>query len=218
MPDAKREGPIVKTGAESIVRRARHLGIEAVVKERRPKRYRHPGLETRLRNERMLQEARALPLARGAGVRVPAVLDVDLGAGSLVLEYVPGPTAKQLIERGPGPAGKARTARLAALCREIGAMAGRLHAAGIIHGDLTTSNVIVSARGPVLVDFGLSHRSADPEAQGSDLILLEHAFRGLHPDDEYLLAHVWRGYRSAFPGAGEALRRAGAIRSRRRYA
>ncbi len=69
----------------------------------------------------------------------------------------------------------------------------------------------------VIVDFGLSLKSDDPEAQGADLILLEHAFRGLHPEKAALLERVWAGYRRGFGGAELALRRAEEIRGRRRY-
>jgi Kae1-associated kinase Bud32 len=204
---------VIKVAAESVVTRDRFLGIDAVVKERRPKRYRDPAIDRRLASERIVQEARLIPQARRAGVRVPAVLDVDLGRTRLVLEFVPGPTAKEFIERARAPrAAKKR------LCREIGRMAGLLHAAGIVHGDLTTSNVIVSRRGPVMIDFGLARRAEDDGSRGADLILLEHAFRGLHPEQAGLLDAVWAGYRYGFTGAAGALRHAEVIRSRRRYA
>lgn len=205
---------LIKVAAESVVTRERRFGLDVVVKERRPKRYRHPAIDSRLTAERIVQEARLIPLARRAGVRVPAVLDVDLARSRLVLEFVPGPTAKEAIEatgRSAKPASKAL------LCREIGRMAGRLHSAGIVHGDLTTSNVIVSRSGPVLVDFGLARRAEDDESRGADLILLEHAFRGLHPEQASLLEEVWKGYREAFTGAAGAMRHADVIRSRRRY-
>ena len=205
---------IIKVAAESVVSRTRRFGVVVALKERRPKRYRHPSIDSRLTNERIVQESRLIPVARRAGVRVPAVLDVDLARSSLVIEFVPGPTAKEIIERAKGPGAGLKRSRL---CREIGRMAGRLHAAGIVHGDLTTSNVIVSSHGPVMIDFGLARRADDDESRGADLILLEHAFRGLHPEQERLLADVWEGYRGSFPGSAGALRQADMIRGRRRY-
>jgi len=205
---------IIKVAAESVVSRTRRLGLDVAVKERRAKRYRHPSIDSRLTNERIVQESRLIPLARRARVRVPAVLDVDLARSSLVIEFVPGPTAKEMIERAKGRDSSREKSRL---CREIGRMAGRLHAAGIVHGDLTTSNFIVSPEGPVMIDFGLARRADDDESRGADLILLEHAFRGLHPEQASLLAEVWRGYRESFAEADGALRHAEVIRSRRRY-
>src|SRR3972149_1876879 len=130
-----RQGPgarnrVIKVGAESVVSGPEFLGVPAVAKERRPKAYRHPVLERRLRIERLVHEARMIPQARRAGVRVPAVLDVDVERGLLVLEYVAGPTAKEVIE--------VRSGRVVdSLCSEIGRMAGRVHGAGILRDDLT---------------------------------------------------------------------------------
>src|SRR5207253_10842001 len=60
------------------------------------------------------------------------------------------------------------------LHRSIGEQIGLLQTAGIVNGDLTTSNVIVSAYGaPFIVDFGMSRRSIEPEDRGVDLHLLQ---------------------------------------------
>jgi TP53 regulating kinase-like protein len=60
-------------------------------------------------------------------------------------------------------------------------MIGRLHKHGIIHGDLTTSNMILTPYGKVVfVDFGLSERSKEVESKGVDLHLMKRALQSTH--------------------------------------
>jgi TP53 regulating kinase-like protein len=67
------------------------------------------------------------------------------------------------------------------LLRSIGEQIGLLHIAGIVHGDLTTSNVIVSpSDAPFIVDFGMSRRSIEPEDRGVDIHLLQRSIVASH--------------------------------------
>ena len=67
------------------------------------------------------------------------------------------------------------------LCRHIGELIGQLHTHGIIHGDLTTSNMILTPYGKVVfVDFGLGEYSKELEIQGVDLHLMKRAFQSTH--------------------------------------
>lgn len=97
----------------------------------------------------------------------------------------------------------------------IGSALGRLHKTGIVHGDLTTSNMMVRPLPPscpspsssappppapdaaydlVLIDFGLSSHASLPEAQAVDLYVLERAFASTHPRSEALYQGVLRAY------------------------
>ena len=71
------EGRVIKIGAESVVSRTEFLGIAAVAKDRRPKGYRHPALERRLRTERLVREARTIPQARRWRKLPCAVVNLD---------------------------------------------------------------------------------------------------------------------------------------------
>ena len=172
-------------GAEAEVAPTELLGLAAVHKRRVPKPYRHPALDDALRGARTRAEARALSLARRAGVRTPLVYRVDPDA--LVLERLDG---RQLKE---APSAEA--------LRAVGAMAAKLHARGLVHGDLTTSNVLVTADGPVLLDFGLASQNAELEDMGADLHVLMEALEATHPEMGDAFAHVLDGYRGA--GGGE---------------
>jgi len=85
----------------------------------------------------------------------------------------------------------------------IGAEIAKMHAADIIHGDLTTSNMML--RHPsslalgvrtelVLIDFGLSYVSNLVEDKAVDLYVLERAFSSTHPDSEPMFASVLSAY------------------------
>lgn len=197
-------------GAEATVESQTWLGLDSVAKHRQAKAYRHPELDRRLRAERTRAEANLLVEARAAGVPVPAVLDVDEAASTLRLARVRGDTLKKTIDE--------QGASAAPWVRRFGEAVGRLHGAGIVHGDLTTSNVHVVGAEVVLLDFGLASRSQELEDQGVDLHLVERTFESSHPGVPGLLPAFLEGYRSAFPEARSVERRMDEIKGRARYA
>jgi Kae1-associated kinase Bud32 len=210
-------GPTVSRGAEATIRAVEWMGLPAVLKEREPKRYRPKALDERLRKERTRTEARLLVDARRLGVRTPIVYDLDLVKHRIVLERLEGPTLKQLLE---DPAQTPETLALAT--RSFGEVLGRLHAGGISHGDLTSSNVIFPAGPsdpPALLDLSMGTRSAGVEELGIDLHLVEEDLKALHPKASALQRAFLEGYAAGNPsGADQVRARAKAIKGRVRYA
>lgn len=207
--------PIAR-GAEAKIARVEWLGLEAIRKDRDTKAYRPKGLDDRLRRERTRNEARLLAEARRLGVRTPVVYDIDLRQHRLILEELPGPTLKELLgSTGPEAAGLART------LISFGRALGRLHAGGISHGDLTSSNVLFpdGPGGPAaLIDLSMGERSAGLEEKGIDLHLVEEDLKGLSPRATELLGDFLEGYAEGNPaGAAEVRGRAAAIKGRMRY-
>ncbi len=160
-------------GAEARLRRDVWLGRDVVVKERVLKGYRHPDLDRRLRNSRIKTEARLMREARRAGVPTPYIFDIDLSGNNLVMQYLDGPSIRRVLNRGE---------RREEMCREIGHLVARLHAGGIVHGDLTTSNMILSGGRIYFIDFSLGAKTSGMEQRGVDLHLLMEAFRSAHAD------------------------------------
>lgn len=197
-----------RQGAEAVILRTEWHGRPAVEKRRVPKDYRHPALDNELRTARIRQEARLFREARSLGVAVPILFDVDLAENRLVMEFVEGPLVKEVLEEA---------ADLAPLCRELGRAVGRLHAGDVVHGDLTTSNMILRQGRPVFLDFGLGERSGEVEAQGVDLHLFREAFRSAHSERMDLFAEVLGGYREANPKADAVIQRMEDIERRGRY-
>lgn len=215
--DGWEPGRRLAQGAEAVLDTGRFLGREAVLKQRRPKGYRHPDLEEAIRAHRTRSEARALRDARSAGVRTPAVLDVDPGEGRLVLERVPGPTVRAAFD-GLSPGDRVRVARA------LGASLGALHRAGMVHGDPTTSNFIIEDLRPdapvvmAMLDVSLGGRAEGVEERGVDLRLLSEAFGSTHHVHADMFDHVMEAYAEAFPeGSAEAIERMDAIAARGRY-
>nr|WP_206203599.1 Kae1-associated kinase Bud32 [Thermococcus sp. M36] len=165
-------------------------GEKVVIKHRIPKRYRIKEIDTKLRKERTVREARVLHRAKESGVNCPYVYEVDLRDMKIVMEFITGDRLKELLERVP------MEERLK-LCREIGRQVGKLHEAGIIHGDLTTSNMILCGGKVYLIDFGLADFDPTLEARGVDLHLLKRAMESTH--------YTWfeRGFEAVLEGYAE---------------
>ena len=205
-----RASVLIKRGAEAELRRTEFLGRPAVAKTRLPKAYRRPDLDEGLRRSRIRTEARLMADARAAGVPVPILYDVDLAGATIIMEFLDGPTAKEVLDRG-GP-----TAMEAA--RQIGRAVGRLHRAGIVHGDLTTSNMILRDGRIVMIDFSLGGKDAGREARGVDLHLLREGLVSAHERATAYYREVLRGYREILGrDADEVLATAKEIESRGRY-
>ena len=200
---------LLKRGAEAELRRTTYLGREAVEKTRVLKGYRLPALDEELRKARIRTEARLIGEARAAGVSVPILYDIDLVENRLVMEFVEGPTAKAVLEAGGVKADD--------VCGKIGEAIARLHGADIVHGDLTTSNMILRGGRLVLIDFSLGERTSSVESKGVDLRLLKEALTSAHARGPEHFESVARAYRRRYPGAAEVLAKAKEIEERGRY-
>ncbi|MCC6022135.1 MAG: Kae1-associated kinase Bud32 [Desulfurococcaceae archaeon] len=182
---------LIASGAEANLYRGRFLGYDVVVKHRVSKPYRDVKLDLMIRRDRTLTEAKIMLLAMSLGVRVPTVLYVDLENSIIVMEYVEGVLLRDYI--GLVDEGVRR-----AYLELLGVYVGKLHKNDITHGDLTTSNVIVSSNGSLyIIDFGLSKISNDVEDKAVDIHLLMRSFESIHYNmSKELLTYFLRGYRS----------------------
>jgi len=199
---------LIAQGAEAVIRKDSWHSRPAVVKERVPKAYRARELDSRLRSARTRSEAQLMAWARKAGVMTPLIFDVDITSCSITMEFVEGPTAKTVLQDSPDRMDMASI---------IGSRVGRLHRADIIHGDLTTSNMIFRGREPCFIDFGLGERSPEPEKKGVDLHLLKEALSSAHSEHGGLFAAVTEGYASEYQEGGQILKLVGEIEQRGRY-
>jgi len=167
-------GKLIKKGAEASLFLTNWQGRKAVIKQRLPKKYRPLSLDQQIRMYRTVHEPQLLHEAKCAGVPTPIVYIVDLDDASIVMEFVEGKQVKQLL--GQVTEGSRRE-----LCRRIGVLIGKLHLRGIVHGDLTTSNMILSSKNTIFfVDFGLSERTEDLEERAVDLHLMKRALQSSH--------------------------------------
>jgi len=170
-------------------------------KHRLRKGYRHPVLDTELIRERTRAEGRIISSTRRFGVPTPVI--ADLTDDTIVMELIEGEVVKYALDTGS--AGK------------VGAMIGRLHSAGIAHGDLTTSNMIRRGDQIVLIDFGLSQFTSEIEPRGVDLHVFFQTLESTREDAEELKEAFVKGYRGTFSGADDVLVREHEIELRGRY-
>jgi Kae1-associated kinase Bud32 len=202
---------VFSRGAEATLRRGTWFWRGTVAKEREAKAYRHKELDARLRQERTRDEANLLAASRATGVPVPVLYDTDRGSARLVMEEIAGTPLRDGL-----PSASASDA--AAWMEQLGAMIGRLHAAGICHGDLTPGNVMRSPDGSlVVIDFGLGSFSQEEEPQAVDLHLLEEALEATDARAPALMAAFLQGYSAHNPGSKPVLARLEEIRRRGRY-
>jgi TP53 regulating kinase-like protein len=149
-------------------------GRRAVFKVRKRLAYRLEALDRAIRVQRTVREADMIHRAKQAGVPSPYLYLVDLPSSTIVMEFVKGERMKDFIASIPRE-------ESVSLFREFGGSVAKLHSCGIMHGDLTTSNVIVGRKGLVMIDFGLSVSSTRLEDQAVDLRLIKETLTGAHP-------------------------------------
>ena len=165
---------LLRKGAEAELYQESWYGLNIVRKVRKVKTYRHPKLDLKIRKSRTGREAQIMHEAKGSGVPTPLIFMVDMTSTTIIMQYVAGSRVKDLLHF------LSSIERLR-LCSQIGQLIGRLHRNRIIHGDLTTSNMILSKTGKLFfIDFGLSEHSEELEKRGVDLLLMKRAFYSTH--------------------------------------
>ncbi|PHH59595.1 hypothetical protein CDD81_2833 [Ophiocordyceps australis] len=232
---------LITQGAEGRLYKTTYLtpDLLCALKHRPSKPWRHPTLDQRLTRHRILSEARILAKCRREGIHVPTLYALDETAGWLMLEWISGPTIRAAINdrlRDATAQAVEQDATLRNLLSRIGAAIGKLHKIGIVHGDLTTSNLMLSLSSPSLVDFntgtrqdcvslegdvviidlGLASGSIQDEDRAVDLYVLERAFGSTHPRAECLFDIVLDAYRGSFKQAPIVLKRLQDVRMRGR--
>lgn len=201
---------IIRRGAEAEIRRDVWLGRDVIVKSRVPKGYRHPDLDRALRASRTRNEARLINEARQVGVPTPVIYDIDLLNAEITMEEVRGPRVKDELD-------SADHMEVRELCQHMGRLIAQLHKGGIVHGDLTTSNMIMSGGRMWFIDFSLGTRSATVEEKGVDLHLLKEAFQSAHSTLLPMFPVILEAYRQNYEGAEEMIRKMREIEGRGRY-
>ena len=213
-PSSSSSWEMIKQGAEARVYVGRFLERDVIIKERFPKSYRVPALDQKLTKNRMGQEARSMARSRRHGVRAPAVYHLDFERRLIFMEYI---TEGMLMKEYINSVVSDRDA-VVEMMRMIGSVLARLHDANVIHGDLTTSNMIVEtlSKQITLIDFGLSYVSALPEDKGVDLYVLERAFLSTHPSTETLFQQLLDSYTAASKNSQAVVKKLDEVRLRGR--
>jgi TP53 regulating kinase-like protein len=153
----------IAMGAEAEI----YIEENKILKIRVPKRYRLKQLDDELRKSRTRHEAKILE-KMPKEILHPAVLKADDKKMILEMEFIDGKKVRDVLDIN------------ISLCLEIGRKIALMHNAGIIHGDLTTSNMILKDKKIYFIDFGLSFFSSKVEDKAVDLHLLKQALESKH--------------------------------------
>lgn len=201
---------LLSQGAEGRIYLGKWREQDCLIKERFEKKYRHPQLDTHLTRTRMKAEQKACERCEKAGVLVPKIYEVDLKQRKIYMEYLSSAvTVKEFLFKSPELATQ--------IAVEIGKNVGKLHANSIIHGDLTTSNILRKPSGElVFIDFGLSSYSTSAEDKGVDLYVLERALLSTHSKLESLFETILEAYKVENTNSKEVIVKLEEVRARGR--
>ena len=157
---------LIAKGAESNIVKSSYLGRDAVLKNRISKNYRIPEIDNKIRKARTKLEAKLLSDVKKAGVVTPILYDVDLHDKTILMEEIKGDLVKDIINED--------------LAYGIGENIAKFHNLNIIHGDITSSNMMVNDKNQlVFIDFGLGRYSDLFEDKAVDLLVLKKSLQSI---------------------------------------
>ena len=206
---------LIRKGAEAELYSGFWHDLKVVKKIRKAKSYRIAHLDFAIRHSRTRREAQMIHDAKRAGVQTPFIYMVSIEATIILMQYIEGPRLREVLDTFDPSVRRS-------LCKHIGLLIGRLHNYGIIHGDLTTSNMIFIGNNNVFfIDFGLAEYSKELEKRGVDLFLMRRSLYATHylcaKDCFYAIVEGYT-YEMGRSIADDVLERVNEITKRGRYA
>lgn len=196
---------IIAQGAEALL-----INKDALlIKKRIRKGYRIQQLDEQLRKKRTRSEAKLLEKA-SALISVPKIIKVDEKSKEIVMDFINGKKLSDCLD-------DFKIDKALQICSSIGKNIALLHDSNIIHGDLTTSNMILKENKVYLIDFGLGFMSNRIEDRAVDLHLLKQAFESKHFKrwQDYFNAAL-QGYKKSV-NAAAVLKQLEKVEARGRY-
>ena len=165
---------LLHKGAEASLYLGIWFGKEVIFKQRIPKEYRIKQIDEQIRLSRTLNEARALIRVKNYGINVPQVYEIDVDKSTIIMKYINGKKLKDVIPI-------LDQAVLLEYLFIVGTYISKLHQNGHIHGDITTSNIIITPNQEIfLIDFGLHQYSDTIEDKSVDLHLFKRVLISSH--------------------------------------
>lgn len=208
---------LIHKGAEANLFYGKWFGREVIFKHRIPKKYRIEELDKKIRTLRTLNEARALIKVKEYGINTPQVYDIDFDNSIIIMKYIDGIKLKNLLN-------SLTSDKKNETFNELGRMIAVLHIHGHIHGDITTSNIIITPKQELfLIDFGLHDYSDSIEDKSVDLHLLKRVLISSHGDYFDLCFNSFlKGYSSEYRNRqieqyNEVIKNISIIETRGRY-
>jgi len=182
---------IIYKGAEAEIVHSIYMDKKVVEKRRVSKSYRIKEIDNNLISSRTKEESKLIIEARKCGVSVPIIYDIDLKNGIITMEYIKGDRIKDILNN-------LDESKRVEICNNIGENIARLHNNDIIHGDITTSNMILLDERVYFIDFGLGCKCDEIESRGVDLHVLMEAFESTHSQNKNCFNYVIDGYKKEY--------------------
>lgn len=191
---------VLKKGAEAALILSKLSEQEILIKYRLEKRYRIPELDKIIRSFRTLNEARFLIRAKKYEIPVPNVYFIDHKNHSFIMDFLSGKRLKEVLN-------ELTIQEINNLFYEVGRYLARLHLNNEIHGDLTTSNIIILPNKRIfLIDFGLSYNSATIEDKAVDLHLFKRVITSSHEElFNDIFPYFLKGYSSEYSSKNQKI-------------
>lgn len=192
---------VIDSGAEATISKEG----DAIIKQRVQKGYRIAEIDEKLRKFRTRREAKVLDKLQEINFPAPRLHAMCDHAMELRMDMIKGNKLRDILYQNP-----------MTLSEEMGKKIGIMHANDIIHGDLTTSNMILDNE-IKFIDFGLSFFSAKEEDKAVDLHLLRQALESKHHTIwEKCFEAALKGYRQGNPNHEIVLKRLDQVEKRGR--
>ena len=208
------KGKIIGRGAEALLIKKGNV----LLKRRIKKGYRHEHLDIMLRTSRTRKEAKILRKLYGY-IPVPKVKNINGMAKKpfgleteIEMEYIKGKLLSNFLDKFSLP-------KALKICKKVGQNIAKIHDKNIIHGDLTTSNMILKDNKceVFFIDFGLGFHSSRIEDKAVDLHLLKEALESKHFKKwEIYFNAILEGYKNS-ENYKEVIERLKKVESRGRY-
>lgn len=201
----------LSVGAEAVLLR----DGSRVTKERLKKSYRIPEIDVSLRKQRTKREAKVIASLQGI-IPVPELIPfstkelADTQLMRVFMRYIPGPRLRDILNND----------NCKSYGKTLGSELALMHNTDIIHGDMTTSNLIVHEENGKLyiIDFGLSFFSIKVEDKAVELHLLQRALESKHPAcSETMFQAVLGAYKKTARDAKDILKRLSQVEGRGRH-
>ncbi|GFY16614.1 hypothetical protein TNCV_2787401 [Trichonephila clavipes] len=199
----KKNFELLSQGSEAKVYKGQFLGKSSILKERFVKKYRHPDLDQSLTLERIRAEVRALNRCHEVGIKCPAIYFADLQSRCIILQEITNSiTVKEHLRSILEKQGVEGIKSLTPLAHKIGKNIALMHKNELVHGDLTTSNILLKIDSCIpdgdyevyFIDFGLAKRDIVLEDKAVDLYVLERAISSSHPNCSQFYAAILTQY------------------------
>jgi len=174
---------IIAQGAEAKI----ILSDKTITKDRISKSYRIPELDKRIRKSRTKAETKLLNKASKV-VNIPLPIIEDKDKFQIKMHYIDGEKLSDHLDKFP-------LIKQKQICKQIGEDVAKIHDIEIIHGDLTTSNMILKDNLIYFIDFGLGYISRKFEDKAVDIHLFKQALEAKHFQNwEILFKEFEKGY------------------------